>query len=569
MPKILFYIERDLHLLYLLPVMEKLKNEPGVRTAFCAPEFIPSSRYKPGHGLCPDKLQQLQKTAPVFENPEDFSPDVTVVGDSCHFLLPEHPGPTVNIGHGLICKGTFYTDRPHSRRDNLPTALCVPGPWHKKRLQKQVKIPIRVTGFIKTDYLIKNDPGPRSEFNRFWGVRDKAANILYAPTFNPELSSISQVLPRITDLADKDTNVLIKLHNMTPPEWFESCCRLSAEHDNIALLTDSEYTRMMHHTDLLISDVSSIFVEFMLLDKPVLLFNSPEIKNFNTFDPQDIEYQVRDGASEADSPRELVRKAKEEIERPQEKSGPRKKYRQALDYKRDGRSAQRVARVVLDTLEQKVSRSPRSRRRYLILVDCEGNTSRQTQKTLANIRSAGFEQDMDILTVRDGDSPGRDGPGPDFDRALQKIAKSTAEYIVFLRAGFCVPYKWAEHLALHMFWDEEIGIVRALGQKEIADSTLRFFKFETAEKMPAPVSAHYLRTIGIGSRGSGISGPSACVLAPLYDAKALLAENRPESPEKLCREMHSKAAGQGSQIVTALDVYVHPGPDTKACAPRY
>jgi hypothetical protein len=120
MPKILFYIERDLHLPYLVPVMEELKKEPSVQAAFCAPEFIPSSGYKPGRGVPEDKLKQLREKAPVYDDPRDFYPDVTVVGDSCQFLLPEHPGPTVNVGTGLSARALF------TRKDLIPAGTTCP-----------------------------------------------------------------------------------------------------------------------------------------------------------------------------------------------------------------------------------------------------------------------------------------------------------------------------------------------------------------------------------------------------------------------------------------------------------
>lgn len=567
MPKILFYIERDLHLPYLVPVMEELKKEPSVQAAFCAPEFIPSSGYKPGRGVPEDKLKQLREKAPVYDDPRDFSPDVTVVGDSCQFLLPEHPGPTVNVGHGLICKGTFYTERPHSRRDNLSSVICVPGPWHKKRLEKQVKIPIEMTGFIKTDQLVKNTPEPRKDFNEYYGLHKDAANILYAPTFNSDLTSLPWILPRLESLADKNTNVLIKLHNMTPQNFFDSCRGL-AQHPGIALLDDVDYPSMMHHSDMMISDVSSMFVEFMLLDKPVVLFRRPDLQMFNTFDCRDIEYRVRDAVDETGSPDGLLDMAKNKLENPHEKSSLRKKYRRALDYKRDGKSAKRAAKTVLETLDRASTPKSRSRKRFLVIVDAEGSSTEQTEKSLLEIKNAGFEQKMDVLVVGENSSEKeKDDSGLPFKAVCEKIKETSADFIVLLQAGFCLPYKWAEHMSLHVSWEKEAGLIRALGQKEIADSTLNFFKFEDAEKMPPSTSAHLLRTVGIGSKGTGVCGPSACVLVPAPKVKEMLAGACPSTPAKLCGDLHRRIGSE--QTITALDVYVHPGPDTKSLPPRY
>ena len=154
MPKFLFYIERNLHLPHLLPIQAELSKIPGMEFAFCAPAFVPTATHSPGCGLQPETIRKLEKIGSFYTSPKDFSPDVTVIADACQFRLPPECGPTVNVGHGLICKGTFFTPSSVSRRENLSTVLCVPGPWHKKRLESQVKIPIKVTGFIKTDALL-------------------------------------------------------------------------------------------------------------------------------------------------------------------------------------------------------------------------------------------------------------------------------------------------------------------------------------------------------------------------------------------------------------------------------
>lgn len=571
MPKILFYIERDLHLPYLVPVMEELKKEPSVQAAFCAPEFIPSSGYKPGRGVPEDKLKQLREKAPVYEDPRDFSPDVTVVGDSCQFLLPEYPGPTVNVGHGLICKGTFYTEKPNSRRDNLSSVICVPGPWHKKRLESQVDIPIEITGFIKTDELLKKDPGYKKDFNRYCGVGEKAANILYAPTFNSELTSIPWVVPRLGDLAGQDINILIKLHNMTPAEHFRSCRKLAAENENITLLSDSDYIQMMHHSDVMISDVSSIFVEFMLLDKPVVLFRPPDIKKFNTFDPRDIEYRVRDAASETASPDALPDLVQKQLKNPGEKSQHRKKYRQALDYKRDGKSAKRAAKIIFQTLEKSAAPRQKSGKRFLILADGKDCTREQIAGTLQNVRRFGWEQKMDLLLLggKDAHPESEDIIHADISSACREIDNGGADFLVFLQAGYCPPYDWAKHMALHMFWEDKTGVVRALAQKEVADSTLRYFQFEGTEKMSGPISARYLRTVGIGSKGTGICGPTACVLVPADAGRRVLRENKPDDCAELCRKVHENALSEQKRIITALDVFVHPNSGATPALPRY
>jgi hypothetical protein len=571
MPKVLFYVERDLHLPFLLPVLDELRNYPDLEFGFSAPSYLPSSTQKPGRGLASKDIQKLKQRAAFFEDPKDFNPDVTVIADACQFLLPYHTGPTVNVGHGLICKGTFYSPSPSSRRENLSSALCVPGPWHKKRLQNQVDIPVKVTGFIKTDQLIQGHLPDRKTFNRKNQLPTEAYNIIYAPTFNPELSSLPWVLPHLEKLTSKETNLLLKLHNMTPPQWVEACQKIANSNQRIALLHDSEYNATLQHADLMISDVSSIFVEFMLLDKPVVLFQPPDIKNFDKFDSGDIEYQVKTAASEVKNPAELKQEVQEKLEHPEKGSEQRKSYRQLLDYKRDGKSAKRTAQTVLETIEQQAKPKLKSKDKFLVLLDAQESDQAEIEKSLQEIHLAGCEQDMEIYCLC-GKSPKSNSFSVlnlDINTLYTKLFQNKADYVVLLKAGCHLPYNWAKHMALHTFWEQDVGIVRALAQRGVADSILEHFEFNKAHLMPDCISAHYLRTVGIGSNGLGICGPTYCLLSSTKLIQEALQDGCPGSITELSNRLHKQTEDIGKQILTALDILVYPFNSSRRSAALY
>jgi len=163
LPKILFYVERSLHLPFLEPIEEYLRTSGLAQTAFSAPEFFAGTTDVPQWGLPDQELDRLRTKAPFFVEPQDFSPDVTIVADACHFRIP-HIQHVINVGHGMICKGAFYTDSSIIRRENLSQMLLVPGPWHASRLASNVFIPTRVTGFIKSDQLFGAKAQDRAAF---------------------------------------------------------------------------------------------------------------------------------------------------------------------------------------------------------------------------------------------------------------------------------------------------------------------------------------------------------------------------------------------------------------------
>ncbi len=95
---------------------------------------------------------------------------------------------------------------------------------------------------------------------------------------------------------------------------------------NIKLVDNEDFTAAMVCADVMVSDVSSAYVEFMLLDKPIVLFNNPLLTKYERYDPADIEYQVRDALIEVNSIEELKLAVKLSIADPKEYGEKRRSY---------------------------------------------------------------------------------------------------------------------------------------------------------------------------------------------------------------------------------------------------
>jgi len=147
--KILFYVERNLHLPFLEPIYDHLAVNSDYELAFSSPSYRRAESGNPGCGLETEHIRRLRKKSLYFGLPEEFAPDITVVADACFYPV-KNCGKIIDVGHGLISKGFFYKDAPIVRRENLADVICVPGPWHRSILEKNVFVPIRVSGFLKT-----------------------------------------------------------------------------------------------------------------------------------------------------------------------------------------------------------------------------------------------------------------------------------------------------------------------------------------------------------------------------------------------------------------------------------
>ncbi len=497
-PRILFYVERDLHLPFLEPIHDYLAANDLAKTAFSSPEWFAGNDITRARG-CNDKLQAyLAAKSQFFANPQDFSPDVTIVADACHSTIPQLKH-IINVGHGMICKGAFYTDSPIIRRENLSELICVPGPWHKRRLAKNVFIPIITTGFMKSDLLFGANAVSREDFCQSLGIDPNKKIVLFAPTYNPELSTVPCVWDEIAEIATPDRELLIKLHNVSDESWKDLYRNMAEKHANIHYLTDADYGGMMHAADLMISDVSSIYIEFLLLDKPLVLFNNPEMTNFRFYRPNEIEYLARGAATQVASFEELRVAVSEELSDPERLSARRKQYIPALDYGRDGKSAKRAAEAILDWCKGKIKENVPETTVVLLAEkwDEEG-------KKAAALRFAPlFErQNAKFAFCTPKEASG--------DNIAQLTEKS--EFVLFVHADFTFQSGLLKYLHNHFCWNAGCGLVKAITDHQMAQNILSRFLAPGQQISVDAVLSFGLKNMACGQSADGTNITSFCVL---------------------------------------------------------
>ncbi len=349
--KILFYILRNLHLPHLLPVYEWMIAHNNARSdiSFSGSSYIPSEAGKPGYGLEPEFQQSLLNDGVKWVPEEwiaDWRPDVIVMADADYRGGIHRVGAKmVNVNHGLISKGCFYSDSPLTRRENIAELICVPGPFHRDALKRTVYKPVLVSGLVKFDRIFNREL-KREDVLEQWGIDTRKKVILFAPTFNRELSAVPLVTDSVRNWVDDNMHLLIKLHGMSPPEWVE-LYRLITENDpRITLIEDHDLTPCLVAADVMVSDVSSAFMEFIALDKPVVLVNNPLRTRFIGFDPRDIEYSWRDVGVEVNDASEIPGAIRRALDNPTEKADKRRLYGSRLIGPRDGRASERIGSAI-------------------------------------------------------------------------------------------------------------------------------------------------------------------------------------------------------------------------------
>jgi len=199
----------------------------------------------------------------------------------------------IQLWHGKGLKKTGY-DSPYGlqRRNKLllPNLFCTlyyrtiaSSKYTAKLMASIFRIPketIIITGLPRHDVLFKNIKGADIDITPFLkttlkNIRQKNINkiILYAPTFRPDGSNpLSQL--KLDEfnyfLRKKNNHLVIMLH---PKFAIKKYSPPRKKNTNITFVEAGyDIYPLLSQFDVLITDYSSLYVDFLLLDKPVIFF---------------------------------------------------------------------------------------------------------------------------------------------------------------------------------------------------------------------------------------------------------------------------------------------------------
>ncbi len=350
--RILFYFFKNVHLPILLPLYKALQKElaslpeKNIEIGFSYLPPAPQIRA----GLNESELQTLRAfQVPVYSTPQEFEPDLTFIADSVYPWV-QGCGKLVHVGHGVLSKGQYYTDTAIARREEEADLICVPGKHHQAIMRRILSKPVVATGMCKLDDLFAGKISREKVLQRY-NLPDKRY-VLFAPTFNDELSSIPCVGDKIGEvLPDDDTLLVIKLHPSSKPEYKKMYSQLPGKNSRIIYADELDITPFLALCSVMISDVSSAMMEFAALDKPLILFNNPKWKEYPNYNPQDIEFQWRDIGLQVSNLEEMKKAVAQCLQNPASLSEKRQHYTDLLfANKKYGNAAERIVKLALSML---------------------------------------------------------------------------------------------------------------------------------------------------------------------------------------------------------------------------
>ena len=274
--------------------------------------------------------------------------DVHVAASLSADLIPGSAARSVQIFHGVSFKNYAVREKALKFDD-----LCLPGSYHVSRFQDAGLIRsdgsrCLVTGFAKTDPLALQSLD-RDALLRGLELNPDLKTILYAPTGDKHnsLETVGEEFIAAVDRAG-EWNLLVKPHDHPKKgiDWMTQLAPLESE--RVRIVRDVDVIPYLSAADLLVSDASSVAVEYTLMDRPIVFIDVPKLlkRVKKRGAPLDLTTFGRDIGEVAGSPDEVVAAIRDGLARPGDKSEIRRTVASKVFHGQGGAAA-RVAGVIL------------------------------------------------------------------------------------------------------------------------------------------------------------------------------------------------------------------------------
>ena len=277
-----------------------------------------------------------------------FRPHVIVAAEDLTYLHLRAHLPLsrfVHTRHGLANKGI------PARSFRAADYVCVTSEAMRDDFLAQGIQPRRaywITGYVQMDNLF-SAPRPAQ-------IPAGKKVVLYAPTWHDGLSSLPMLGSRVVDLLHggrSDTFVVIKPHPLVQQgqdpklaPWMQTLREATRRRSDAFLIENrgEDVMPWLNAADVLVTDASSVQLEFLALDRPMVLIDNPQHIASEHYDPNGMEWKWRDMGERISSADALPGAITDVLNNPQLHGDRRAVYRERLfGPLLDGRSGERLA----------------------------------------------------------------------------------------------------------------------------------------------------------------------------------------------------------------------------------
>ena len=278
--RILFGAYAPVHFLCFRPVYELLRRDPNVEIwltgGFRKKDRATGETTYEQKGFYEPYGVDMDRVRPFEELPDEHY-DVVLSTHSSTIFFPKSYGKSVQMFHGVSFKNFSVRDKVL----NYDFA-CVVGRYHAGRFASEGILGggatrFFMTGFAKLDALVTG-PDMRAPLLRGLGLDPELPTVLYAPTGGKYNSLDEMGEELITAIRDGGNwNLLIKPHDH-PKKAIDWMLRLAPlENERVKLIRDFDIVTYLAAADLLLTDASSVSMEYSLRDRPMVFVDVPKL----------------------------------------------------------------------------------------------------------------------------------------------------------------------------------------------------------------------------------------------------------------------------------------------------
>ena len=293
---------------------------------------------------CPDLLAEDEVRLRTFDEVRRFAP-IAVFAPG-NWIYDFFPGVKVQLFHGYPIEKRGGGKDTHFRLRGWFDIYCTQGPSSTAHFQalaeKEGYFKVYETGWSKTDDLIR---AARSA-EKPSGQTSRPPAIFVATTFSKEITALRILLPTIERLiATRDWHWHITMHpKLEDADLREHLAMLDRTHANVSFYPVSPSPAVMASTDAMLCDASSIIMEYMLLDKPVVTYRN------TSAGPHLLDVDNADDVEQA---------LEQALTRPAQLMEEMRRYTARHEAHRDGRNCARILDAVDDFIAHSQGRLPR------------------------------------------------------------------------------------------------------------------------------------------------------------------------------------------------------------------
>ncbi len=237
---------------------------------------------------CPILLKDNEKLLRTLQDVLEYNPIATFAPGN--YIYDFFPGVKVSLFHGYPINKRGDEKDDHFSIRGWFDIYCTQGesstlPF-KKLETKYGFFKVYETGWCKMDALVNRPVSAQNHHDR--------PVILYSSTFTKDITSAPHLFDTLSRLVrEKPWDWIISFHPMYHDlDVINRYKELARTFPNVTFhesgLVDAE---LLNSADVLLSDASSVIIEFMLLDKPVVTYRNttPGRHLLNVADPLDVE----------------------------------------------------------------------------------------------------------------------------------------------------------------------------------------------------------------------------------------------------------------------------------------